>query len=97
MNDLQSVVASLQAKIEKLIHLHQKQEAENSRLLSEKNNLISSLELQNKQIKELEYNNLELKNSARLSVGDSSEKEENKNRINEIVKEIDECIALLNK
>jgi predicted nuclease with TOPRIM domain len=97
MNDLQSVVASLQSKIEKLIHLHQKQKDENNQLLSEKNNYLSSLELQNKRIKELEENNSELQNSARLSVGDSAKSKENNNKINEIVKEIDECIALLNK
>ena len=97
MNDLERVVASLQSKIEKLIHLHKKHEEDNTQLLFEKTQHLISLELKNKRIKELEQLNQELQNSARLSVGDSEAKTRNKNKINELVKEIDECIALLNK
>ena len=97
MNDLERVVASLQSKIEKLIHLHKKQEEDYSRLQLENTKQINSLELQNERISELEQLNKELQNSARLSVGNSSNKMENKNKINELVKEIDECIALLTK
>ena len=97
MNDLERVVASLQSKIEKLIHLHKKQEEDNNQLLVEKSQHLNSLELQNERIQELEQLNKELQNSARLSVGNSANKTENKNKINELVKEIDECIALLNK
>lgn len=97
MNELERVVASLQSKIEKLIHLHKKHEEENTQLLFEKSNYLHSLDTQTKRIKELENLNQELQNSARLSVGDSSAKTENKNKINNLVKEIDECIALINK
>ena len=97
MNELERVVASLQSKIEKLIHLHKKQEEDNNQLLIEKSQHLKSLELRNEQIKELELLNTELQNSARLSVGNSSNKAENKYKIDELVKEIDECIALLNK
>ena len=54
MNELERVVASLQSKIEKLIHLHKKYEEENTLLLFEKNQLLTNSELQNKHIKELE-------------------------------------------
>lgn len=97
MNDLERVVLSLQSKIEKLIHLHKKQEEEYTALLFERNQQLNSIELQNNRIQELEEINKELQNSARLSVGNSAEKQENKNKINELVKEIDECIALLTK
>ena len=97
MDDLERIVLSLQSKIEKLIHLHKKHEEENTQLLFEKNQYLNSIELQNKRINDLELINQELQNSARLSVGNSIAKAENKNKINELVQEIDECIALLNK
>jgi hypothetical protein len=97
MNDLQRVVASLQSKIEKLIHLHKKYEEENTQLLFEKGQLLSGIELKNKHIKELEEQIKIVQSSARLSVEQSSGQEENKLKINELVKEIEECIAMLNK
>lgn len=97
MNDLQRVVASLQSKIEKLIHLHKKYEEENTQLLFEKGQLLSSIELKNKHIEEIEEQLKELQSSTRLSVERFSSQEENKQKINEIVKEIEECIAMLNE
>ncbi len=97
MNELERVVASLQSKIEKLIHLHKKYEEENTLLLFEKNQLLTNSELQNKHIKELEQLTNELQSAAGLSTALSAGNAENKNRINELVKEIDECIALITK
>lgn len=97
MNELERVVASLQSKIEKLIHLHKKYEEENTLLLFEKNQLLTNSELQNKHIKELEQLTNELQSAAGLSTALSASNTENKNRINELVKEIDECIALITK
>ncbi len=97
MNELERVVASLQSKIEKLIHLHKKYEEENTLLLFEKNQLLTNSELQNKHIKELEQLTNELQSAAGLSTALSASNAENKNRIHELVKEIDECIALITK
>ena len=97
MNELERVVASLQSNIEKLIHLHKRYEEENTLLLFEKNQLLTNSELQNKHIKELEQLTNELQSAAGLSTALSASNAENKNRINELVKEIDECIALITK
>ncbi len=97
MNDLQIVVLSLQSKIEKLIHLHKKHEEENTRLLFEQNQQLISLELQKKRIIELEQQLQEIENTARLSAEGALERSEHKKKINELVKEIEECIGLVNK
>jgi len=97
MNQLKEVISSLQSKIEKLVHLHKKYEEENVRLLFENNQHINIIELQTIRIKELEKNNNELKNAVSLSAASSQKNEDNKNKINEMVKEIDECIEMLRK
>jgi cysteinyl-tRNA synthetase len=97
MNQLREVISSLQSKIEKLVHLQKKYEEENIQLLFENNQHLNKIELQTIRIKELEQNNNELKNAASLSAASSPKNEDSKNKINELVKEIDECIALLTK
>ena len=97
MTDLDLVITSLQSKIEKLILLHKTHEEENTKLLFEKNKDINTIEWQDRRIKELEKLNFEIQDSARLSVERSSDSSENKEKINKLVTEIDECLALLNK
>lgn len=97
MSDLELVVISLQSKIEKLIHLHKKHEEENTRLLFEKNQQQISLELQQKRIKDLEQQLQATENTARLSAAEKLNYSAQKEKIDKIVKEIEECIGLINK
>ena len=96
MSDLSQITNSLQTKCEKLIYLHKKLEEENLMLINERNNLLES----NGKLKTT-INNLEEKNKIVKLAKSLSETNENslgiKLKINELVRDIDKCIALLNR
>lgn len=98
MADLDMIVTSLQSKIEKLVHLHKKVEDENIKLVLENQDLLKLVEEQERQLKELDEKNRTLTIASALSdiksIGNATE---SKLKINELVREIDKCIALLNK
>lgn len=90
------IVNSLKNKVEKLLTLYNNLEAENSKVKSETEEL--SLQLKNKE-SEIEfltnkYNKLKLAKNLVASTEDSHDA---KIKINRIVREIDKCIALLNR
>lgn len=96
MSNYSSIITSLNSKIEKLILLHRNLEEDKMRLNAEKQNLL-------KIIQELKIKNnyLEEQNKAIRMAKDFKEDGESslelKLKINEMVREIDKCIALLNK
>ena len=96
MNDLSEIVKQLSIKLEKLMDLHHLVKQENSSLKQEKENLLLKVDVLNKEKQDLvERNNL-LKLAKSLS--DTNEKSSNlKTKINELVREIDKSIALLNR
>ncbi len=93
MNDLTLNITDLKAKIEKIVKLHQELKKENELLVAEKENLLKTIEEQKNTIVALETSNKEIQ--------DSKNEEQNKividtkEKINELVQEIDDCIALL--
>ena len=93
MNDLTLNITDLKAKIEKIVKLHQELKKENELLAAEKENLLKTIEEQKNTIVALETSNKEIQ--------DSKKEEQNKividtkEKINELVQEIDDCIALL--
>jgi predicted nuclease with TOPRIM domain len=93
MNDLTLNITDLKAKIEKIVKLHQELKKENELLAAEKENLLKTIEEQKNTIVALETSNKEIQ--------DSKNEEQNKividtkEKINELVQEIDDCIALL--
>lgn len=96
MSNYSSIITSLNSKIEKLILLHRNLEEEKMRLNAEKQDLL-------KIIQELKIKNnyLEEQNKAIRLAKDIKEDGENsldlKLKINELVREIDKCLALLNR
>lgn len=83
-------------KVQKVLNLYQRLKKENAELLKQKNEL--KLQLKNKEA-ELEFlknkhNKLKL---AKSILASTSDKHDAKIKINSIVREIDKCIALLNK
>ena len=96
MSDLSEISSSLRLKFEKLIHLQKKLEGENVKLITEKNILLENIQ----QLKTT-INNLEEKNKIVKLAKSLSETNENslntKLKINELVRDIDKCIALLNR
>ncbi len=93
MNDLTLNIGDLKGKIEKLVKLHQELKKENEQLVSDKESLQNTINEQKMTIEALEKNNKAIeasKNEEQTKiVVDTKEK------INELVQEIDNCIALL--
>ena len=96
MSNLSQISSSLRSKCEKLIHLQKRLELDNVRLTSENSDLIKTIG----QLKTT-INNLEEKNKIVKLAKSLSETNENslntKLKINELVRDIDKCIALLNR
>ncbi|MCU4164590.1 hypothetical protein [Carboxylicivirga caseinilyticus] len=90
------LIVELKDKINKLIARYKGLEAEVRLLEEEKTQLTEQLELVNKDYTNLEqrFNNLKLTKDL---VSGTTEAGDTKKRINQIVREIDKCIALLNR
>lgn len=95
MNELAPNIADLKTKVEKLVSLHKQFKNENERLVNDISTLQKTVEDQKVKLNILEKENktlLENKNEEQNKIIT-----ETKTKINELVQEIDNCIALLNK
>ena len=93
MNELTLPITDLKAKIEKLVSLHQQLKKDNEQLYSDNGDLQKTIEEQKNTITTLLNKNQEL-------VQNKDEEQnkivsDTKLKINELVQEIDNCIALL--
>ena len=95
--DLYAVINNLQAKTEKLITLHRQLGTDYSKLVTEKQDLVKRIEDQDKTIADLEEKNKVLKLAKVVAETDEKKNTELKYKINELVREIDSCVAILNK
>jgi hypothetical protein len=95
MKDLETIISGLEFKIRNLINLHKNLKTENENLLKEKNELLKNLNLQNEKIKELDNKYKILKISKTIESGQKGT--DIKLKINEMVREIDKCVEILNK
>ena len=96
MTENETIVNSLEVKINKLISLQVQLKTDNQRLLSEKEELQNALMLKDNEFKDLHsrYENLKL---AKQLISGGEDTHDAKLKVNRIVREIDKCIALLNK
>jgi hypothetical protein len=96
MTEQEAIVNLLDEKIKKLILIHEELKMENTRLMSEKTELGHAISLKDNEIVELrnKYEQLRL---AKLLVSGSEDVHSAKLKVNRIVREIDRCVALLNK
>ncbi len=95
MEQLDHYIKDLAAKVEKLVHAQAQLRSENAklsarnaeleRLVTEQKNVVSRLEEQNKVVK-----------IAKAVTEDDDDRKEQRKRLNELVREVDKCIALLN-
>ena len=98
MTDLLGKSAVLEGKIKKLIHLHVALKAENSALKSDYQRLTETINKQQEHIQQLEEGNKALKLAQALIQGSENEDPTVlKGKINEMIRDIDKCLALLNK
>jgi len=96
MGDLKSIASSFESKVEKLLDLHHKAKKELHSLKTENIHLSQTIEQQKKVIKDLEEKGKILKLSKSLSTTNENTTEL-KLKINELIREVDKCISLLNK
>jgi septal ring factor EnvC (AmiA/AmiB activator) len=92
----EEMIRQLRYRIRLLMARYQSLKHENESLVAEKNELLTIVEKQKLNIKQLEqqYTTAKLAKSVLVP---SEDRETAKAQINRIVREIDECIALLNK
>jgi len=90
------IVSELRGQISRLISLYQNLKLEKEELVREKMNLLEQVESLSKENEEFkhQYDTLKLAKTFAVNTGDSQQA---KNKISQIVREIDKCIALLNK
>lgn len=92
----EEMIRQLRYRIRLLMARYQSLKHENESLVAEKNELLTLVDKQKKEINQLEqqYTTARLAKSVLVP---SEDRETAKAQINRIVREIDECIALLNK
>lgn len=95
-NEYQIVINELKNNINNIITLYKKQKEINKELSIEVNNLTNELQDFKEKFYETEkkYNNLKM---AKLIESDSISSQEAKIKLNRIIREVDNCIALINK
>lgn len=94
---MKNLVKNIEKKVNKLIQLYQSAQKEKEETLTENNQLISDLSDKDKTINSLEEKIKLLRITKSVSTQDDEKNKESRQKINEYVREIDKCIALLNK
>jgi uncharacterized protein (DUF3084 family) len=93
---MKATIDRLQNKLEKLLAKHQEVKLAHEQLKGQLLDINEQLSQQEQQNQELEDKNKILKLSASLH-GEAQDTQATRKKINELVREIDKCIALLNK
>ena len=93
---MKAVIENIVVKLERLITKHKKLELENLELQKDNDALNTSLQEKVKQIVSLQ-DKVKLMNISKSIDTDKEGVKETRLKINEYVREIDKCIALLNK
>ena len=90
------LVIKLREQVRTLISLYEKAKSDLKKSKEEKVELVEKIKINEKEYETLEkkYNTLKL---AKVINGENGEAHEAKAKVNKIVREIDKCIALLNK
>jgi hypothetical protein len=94
MKDVATLVSGIEYKLSKLIEQHQLSRLENSSLYNENQELKEVINKQKQTIKQLEEKSKILTLAKTLEIKEGNV--EAKLKINELVREIDKCIGLLN-
>ncbi|MEX1187674.1 MAG: hypothetical protein WED33_00340 [Bacteroidia bacterium] len=98
MSKLSDEVSELEAKIKKLIHLHVALQKDCINTKSDNELLKTTIHKQQEQIRQLEEGNKALQLAkALMTNGENTDSAAMKSKINEVIKDIDSCLALLNK
>ena len=96
MEEYKLLLAALGKRLEQLINLHREAEERSTQLLEEQKKLNQQVEVLQAENNSLKKQNEALKIVSKVE-GQSEDREELKKRVGELIKEVDSCIALLNK
>lgn len=94
---MKEVVVNIEQKVNKIISLYRSLQKEKEEILEENKNLKSEILERDNNIKSLEEKIKLLRITRSVSAHDIEINKESRQKINEYVREIDKCIALLNK
>ncbi|MCF8304325.1 MAG: hypothetical protein K9I94_13700 [Bacteroidales bacterium] len=95
MDQVNDLLSGIEEKLGRLIEMKDQLEAEKQTLETENNELNHIIEQQKATINDLKQENRRLNTVNAIKKGQGTE--EAKAKINEIVREVDKCIKLLNK
>jgi hypothetical protein len=86
----------LKSKIKRVVELYEKEKEKNDLLMKEKQELLDSYRITEIKLKDIniKYNKLKL---AKILVASSNDMHDAKLKVNRMLREIDRCIALLNR
>lgn len=90
------LIGGFKQKFEKFVYLYKELKSENQRIKAENADLKKELELKENELVEIRKK-LETNDLAKTFLASSDNGQEAKLKINRIVREIDNCIALLNR
>ncbi|MFA6403665.1 MAG: hypothetical protein WCX31_18870 [Salinivirgaceae bacterium] len=90
------LIGGFKQKFEKFVYLYKKTKEENNHLIIDNQNLNKLIIDKNNEIEELKHR-LKTKDLAKTFLASEGNEQEAKVKINRIVREIDNCIALLNR
>ena len=94
---MKDLVENIESKVNKIISLYNFLKKEKEEILEKNKALKSEVEDRDKDIKMLEEKIKLLRITKSVSTLDVEKNKESRQKINEYVREIDKCIALLNK
>ena len=94
---MKDLVVNIESKVKKIISLYNSLKKEKEEILEKNKTLKSEVEDRDKDIKRLEEKIKLLRITKSVSTQDVEKNKESRQKINEYVREIDKCIALLNK
>ena len=96
VNQKEEIIASLRSKIYEIVSEYEKMRSEKEALLKENRNLNEIIRSKQKEISNFEKK-LDTLKIAKTVMMTAEDKHEARLKVNRIVREIDKCIALLNK
>ena len=94
---MKDLVVNIESKVKKIISLYNSLKKEKEEILEDNHTLKSEVEDRKTDIKRLEEKIKLLRITKSVSAQDVEKNKESRQKINEYVREIDKCIALLNK
>ena len=89
-------LVALEKRIMRLMELHQESVKDVNQLVQERDSLVKQLNIEKQETKRLQQENEALK-IANTVPAELEGREEMKKRVKELMKEVDDCIAMLNK